>query len=105
MTFPLETFIFGLTSKTLSIANKRHDLEHLLGILAEIAILSLARPASCQRSEVTSPHTVSTLNPLILVERCPQAVKLGCGELTVKNSFFQTCTSTDLAKAFQNSLN
>ena len=51
MTTPLKTFIFGLTSKTLSIPNKRHELEHLLGILAEIAILSLARPASCQGSE------------------------------------------------------
>lgn len=71
MTIPLKTFIFGLTSKTLSIPNKRHELEHLLGILAEIAILSLARPASCQGSEVTSPHTVSTLNPLILVGTMP----------------------------------
>lgn len=71
MTPPLKTFIFALTSKTSSVLNKRHELEQLLGMHAETATLSSTKPAPCQGSEMTSPHTVSKVNPLSLVGTKP----------------------------------
>lgn len=107
MTFPLETFILDSLQKPWVLLIKDMTWSICWAYLQEIAILPHWQGLLPARDLKWLHHTqlVHWIPSFLVGKRCPQAVKLGCGELTVKNSFFsKTRTSTDLAKAFQNSL-